>query len=110
MVIYVDIDETICEHKGTNPNKPRDYSKATPIMKNIDKINELHNQGHEIIYWTARGTLTGLDWEQLTKEQLKRWGALNSGVFVGKPYYDLFICDKAMNSRNFFFLEESKGD
>ena len=33
-VIYVDIDETICE----TPH-PRNYFNAQPIKENIDKIN-----------------------------------------------------------------------
>ena len=48
MKIFVDIDNTICKTKGT------DYLKAKPIFKNIDKINKLYNDGHEIIYWTTR--------------------------------------------------------
>ena len=32
MIIYVDIDETICKN-----NEGRDYSKAEPIIKNIQK-------------------------------------------------------------------------
>ena len=34
MVIFVDIDETIC-----NLPEKRDYSKAVPIKENIEKIN-----------------------------------------------------------------------
>lgn len=110
MIIYVDIDETICTHENNGSDKPRDYSRASPLTANIRKINSLYKQGHKIIYWTARGSKTGLDWEELTKQQLKEWGALNNGIFVGKPYYDLFICDKTINSRDFFFLEENKGE
>ena len=51
MIIYVDIDETIC----VSP-EDRDYSKAIPIQKNIEKINNLYYNGHTIVYWTARGT------------------------------------------------------
>ena len=38
MIIYVDIDETIC----MSPES-RDYSRAIPIMKNIEKINQLYD-------------------------------------------------------------------
>ena len=51
MVIYVDIDETIC----VSPES-RDYSLATPIKENIEKINKLYDSGDTIVYWTARGT------------------------------------------------------
>ena len=39
MIIYVDIDETICENE-----KDRDYSKARPIKENIEKINTLYDE------------------------------------------------------------------
>ena len=68
MVIYIDIDETICN----SPDKP-DYSNSTPIMENIDKANKLYEQGNLIVYWTARGTGTGVDWTEVTKRQFKEW-------------------------------------
>ena len=90
MIIFVDIDETIC----TN-SKDRDYSKAKPIDDNINKINNLYDEGNTIIYWTARGTVTGIDWSEITKKQLKRWGAKHHDCRLGKPHYDLIICDKS---------------
>ena len=95
MVIYIDIDETICN----SPNKP-DYNDSTPINKNIKKANKLYDEGHEIIYWTARGTQTGIDWSDITKKQFKEWGVKYHDVKFGKPYYDLFIDDKNMNTQN----------
>ena len=56
MIIYVDIDETIC----ITPES-RDYSKANPILTNIEKVNKLYDDGHTIVYWTARGSTTGED-------------------------------------------------
>lgn len=100
MVIYVDIDETICSHSHTQG--ARDYSKASPIRDRIDKINKLYDEGHVIIYWTARGTVTGIDWTDLTKSQLQKWGAKHHDLKLGKPAYDLFIDDKNINSERFF--------
>ena len=40
MIIYVDIDETICI-----TNSDRDYTASKPIQKNIDIINALHEKG-----------------------------------------------------------------
>ena len=97
MIIYVDIDETIC----ISP-EDRDYSKAEPIQKNINKINELYDNGDTIVYWTARGTGTGIDWTELTVMQLKEWGAKYNQVKLGKPVYDLFIDDKNINAETFF--------
>ena len=110
MVIYVDIDETICEHLNTNPALQRDYRKATPIKKNIEKINKLYDEGNTIVYWTARGGKTGIDWTELTEKQLLEWGAKHNEFRMGKPYYDLFICDKAINSNDFFKRELKNGN
>jgi hypothetical protein len=97
MVIYVDIDETICAYPGE-----REYPKAQPIMENIKIINDLYELGNEVIYWTARGSVTGIDWTELTVQQLNGWGAKYTKVRLGKPHYDLFICDKAITSIDFF--------
>ena len=97
MIYYVDIDETICEYEGE-----RDYPLAVPIKQNIEKINKLYDEGHTIVYWTARGTVTGIDWHGLTGQQLKRWGAKYHEYKLGKPNYDVFICDKAINTEAFF--------
>ncbi len=95
--VYVDIDETIC----TTPNS-RDYNLSEPIVENIKKINHLYEQGHKITYWTARGTLTGIDWRELTEKQFQTWGVKYHDLKFKKPAYDIFICDKAMNSTSFF--------
>ena len=106
MNIYVDIDETICIHSPSDG--PRDYKLAQPLPKNIDKINNLYEKGHYIVYWTARGGTTGIDWTELTQSQLDVWGAKHHALKMGKPNYDIFICDKVMNARNFFFIEEKE--
>ena len=72
-----------------------------------EKVNKLYEDGNIIIYWTARGTGSGKDWSDKTKEQLDEWGAKYNVVKVGKPMYDLFICDKAINSRAFFGMGEN---
>jgi len=100
MIIYVDIDETIC-----NTPKNRDYSRSTPIEKNIQKINRKYGEGHTIVYWTARGSASGKDHVKITREQLKKWGAKFHRLKFKKPMYDLFICDKAINSIDFFLSE-----
>ena len=64
MNIYVDIDETICFYKGK-----RNYNLAKPSLENIKKINILFEEGNEITYWTARGTVTKIDWFDTTKKQ-----------------------------------------
>lgn len=97
MTIYVDIDETICVTPAN-----RDYTKSTPIKKNIKKINKLYDEGHTIVYWTARGSGSGKDHSEITHNQMKEWKAKFHELKSGKPMYDLFICDKAINSLDFF--------
>jgi hypothetical protein len=90
MKVYVDIDETICFYSGE-----RNYPDALPLPENISKINKLYDEGHEITYYTARGTVTGIDWEIITKNQLEKWGCKYHVLSIGtKPAYDLLICDK----------------
>ena len=96
MVYYVDIDGTICT------NTFGDYENAIPIRSNIEKINRLFEDGNEVVYWTARGGTTGIDWGELTRAQLEAWGVKYTGLKMKKPHYDLFICDKAINSDVYF--------
>lgn len=96
-IIYVDIDETICERESSVDHLTvHDYSKAKPIKENIEKINKLYDEGHTIVYWTARGSRKQIDWTELTKNQLKEWGAKYNELRVDKPFYDLFIEDKSI--------------
>jgi hypothetical protein len=98
MKIFVDIDETICITIGPK-NVARDYSKATPIYENIKAVNKLYAEGHEITYWTARGSESGIDWTDVTKSQLLDWNANHHNLILGKPSYDLYIDDKSINTK-----------
>jgi hypothetical protein len=90
----VDIDKTILEGP--------DYYQSYPIANRIDRINSLFYQGHTVIYWTARGGTTGLNWYRLTREQLDKAGAKYTELRMGKPSYDVWIDDKAINSEDYF--------
>ncbi len=93
MRIFVDIDETICTNESD-----RDYSKAKPIKINILKINKLYEKGHELTYWSARGSGTGINWYSVTIKQLEEWGVKYHHLSLGeKPVFDLLIDDKAIN-------------
>ena len=90
MIYYVDVDETICYYEGE-----RYYPNAKPIKSRIDKINKLYDDGNEIVYWTARGGHSGIDWSRFTKRQIDEWGCKYTRIEKQKkPSYDLFICDK----------------
>ena len=93
MEIYIDIDETICESP-----EDRNYNHAQPIVENINKANKLYDEGHTVVYWTARGTGSGIDWRETTEKQFEKWGVKYHKLKFGKPIYDLFIDDKNMNT------------
>lgn len=92
MIIYVDIDDTICKTEST------DYNNAIPYLDKISKINNLYDSGHTIIYWTARGSLSGNDYYILTENQLKSWGVKYHKLYTTKPYYDIFIDDRTLSN------------
>jgi hypothetical protein len=96
MIYMVDIDGTICRSIRA------DYNTAVPLQDRIEKINKLFDEGHEIHYWTARGGRTGKDWSELTKQQLDVWGCKYTSVRMGKPSYDVWIDDLAVNAKDFF--------
>jgi hypothetical protein len=97
MIIYVDIDETICYYE-----EKRDYNIAKPYFSRIEKINSLYDEGNTIVYWTARGTVTQENWFHVTLNQLNSWNCKFHELRMGKPAYDLFIDDKNINSETFF--------
>jgi hypothetical protein len=94
MNIYVDVDNTITETSGM------DYQNAKPIYSKILIINKLYDSGHTITYWTARGSVSGIDHYSLTKNQLDSWGVKYHNFMVGKPAFDLLIDDKTINNIN----------
>ncbi len=96
MIIYVDIDNTILDTDGLN------YENTKPMKDRIKKINDLYDKGHTIVYWTARGTLSGIDYYDLTKSQLDKFGVKYHELKLKKPAYDLFIDDKNVNSEEYF--------
>lgn len=88
--IIVDIDGTICRTEGN------DYENSVPIPENIAKINKLFDEGNKIIYWTSRGTSSGISWFALTSMQLEKWGCKYTDLRMDKPSYDLWIDDKSI--------------
>ncbi len=91
-----DLDLTLCLTSGL------DYNRAVPIQERINVVNELYRLGHEIKIYTARGTETGISWEEVTKNQLKLWRLKYHGVYFGKPSADFYIDDKGVKDSDFF--------
>ena len=96
MIYCFDIDGTICT------NTQGKYETAIPFDIRIGFINGLYDNGHTIIYYTARGTQTGIDWTELTEKQLDGWGAKYHTLLLGKIHYDLWVDDKAVSEADFF--------
>lgn len=110
--IVFDLDNTLCsrpddvEHLGIDK-----YNYCFPISNMVEFCNKLYNGGHYVIIWTSRG-MTSLDGNErlineilkpITKYQLKEWGVKYHELRMGKPHYDVFICDKAVNPHQFDF-------
>ena len=105
MKYVFDIDGTICDKQ-----REHDYDKSFAYHKRIKIINQLYDDGNEIVYYTARGmgrnnnnaALAINQFYSLTEKQLEEWGAKYHEYKLGKPHYDVFICDKAFNTEAFF--------
>ena len=90
MKIFVDLDNTLCKTENGN------YLCSTPIIERIEYFNSL-KQGNQIIIWTARGSRSGIDYEELTKQQLLDWNVSYDALLMKKPDYDIYFDDKSFN-------------
>jgi len=91
-----DLDNTICATPVVNGHS--DYEKAVPYLPVIEFINKKYAAGDKITIFTARGSSSGIDWMDLTINQLADWGVKYHKVLLGKPSYDLMVDDRAVNS------------
>ena len=96
----IDIDDTICVAKDG------DYRNSIPLYKYIKTFNNLYDKGNEVHYWTARGINSDINWDDLTIRQLKLWNVKYSTLNMGKPHYDVWIDDKALNVRDIIFVND----
>ena len=113
MIICVDIDSVICNCGGKYGTHDEsgvrlDYAVAQPCMERIAHINGLHDEGHEVVYWTSRGAGTDDDWMVLTCNQLEGWGCRYHQLKSGKPVYDLLIDGKSTGPNAYFHDAESR--
>lgn len=105
MKYVVDIDGTICDK-----DEGKDYASSVPKKDRIQVINKLYDEGHYIVYLTARGMgrydnnakLAEADLRYITELQLKEWGCKYHKLFMGKPAGDVYIDDKGINANDFF--------
>tara|TARA_B100000963_G_C22633179_1_gene676094 strand:- start:4144 stop:4704 length:561 start_codon:yes stop_codon:yes gene_type:complete len=90
-IYIIDIDNTICKSKKSN------YINSIPYHHIINSFNKLYEQGHQLHYWTARGSNSGKDWSDFTLRQMKIWGVKYNTLNIGKIHYNLWIDDKAIH-------------
>ena len=102
-----DIDGTICT------TTEGDYEAAKPLTDRIANVNALYDEGHTIIFQTARGmgrsnnsvAYANTAFYELTKRQLNNWGVKYHSLFLGKPAGDIYIDDKGIKDKDFFAHE-----
>lgn len=100
MIYCFDIDGTLCTQTPDSKRIP--YNEAQPFKDRIEYVNRLYDDGNIIILFTARGSSSGVDWREFTKEQMVGWGVKYHKLIFGKPDADLFVDDKAINHNDFF--------
>ena len=92
-----DLDGTLCNQAPSG-----DYKKAIPYRDMINHVNDLHFKGNKIIIFTARGSRTGIDWKEVTQNQLSSWGvAYDELILNQKPHFDIMIDDKAVSAYSY---------
>lgn len=96
--LIVDIDGVICQTIDGN------YVESIPNRARINELNRRYEAGDKIIYFTARGSETGIDWRELTERQFEDWGVKYDALLFNKPYGDQYIDDRAINDKDFFKL------
>ncbi len=73
------------------------YDLASPRLDMIKIINLLYQRGHEIILFTARGSATGIDWGEVTRKQMSKWGVKHHRLLFDKPAADYYVDDKLIS-------------
>ena len=106
-VIYVDVDGTICQNRDDLRDQDISiaYSDVKPYTDRISQINALYDEGHEIVYMTARGLKSGRGetyYRPITEEQLKSWGCKYHELSFKIHDADFFIDDKGISDTDFF--------
>jgi hypothetical protein len=98
MKYIIDIDDTICKEEGPVIHR-------IPYPERIKKINDLYDDGHIIIFYTARGNKSGRGetyYRPITEAQLDAWGVKYHELYF-KPFDgDIFIDDRSIHPNEFF--------
>ncbi len=92
----VDIDGVVAQ---LSPNN--DYNLSEPNQTVIDAVNKLYEAGHQIVLFTARGSMTGIDWTDVTSGQMQRWGVKHHELRLGKPAANFYVDDRNLSVHEF---------
>jgi len=89
--VVIDLDGTICEEVPTF-----ERCMAQPKSCVVTTLNDLKQHGYFIIIYTARG------WAEykMTKDWLKTHNIPHDLLLCGKPLYNYWIDDRALNARD----------
>ena len=101
-----DIDGTVC----TNTEGKNDYRDSKPLVDRIEIVNNLYDEGNNIVFLTARGmgrndndVKKAYDqFYEFTAKQLDEWGVKYHKLFLGKPAGDIYVDDKGIKDTRFF--------
>lgn len=96
-IYVIDIDNTICQTPKS------EYIHSIPDYGIINSFNQLFEDGHELHYWTARGSVSNKNWTDFTYRQMKMWGVKYNTLNIGKFHYDYWIDDKAINIDDWYY-------
>jgi CMP-N,N'-diacetyllegionaminic acid synthase len=86
------------------------YLESQPYSPAIAVANRLHDAGNRIVVYTARGSQTGRDWTETTREQLLRWGVRHDELRFGKPAADYYVDDRMISLASLLAWVESCGE
>ncbi len=75
----------------------QEYARAEPLRDRIACVNRLYDRGNRIVLFTARGSLTGRDWQETTRRQLAEWGVRHHELRFGKPAADFYVDDRMLS-------------
>ena len=88
-IIYIDIDATLIY------TLPPNYQLIEANKRMIELLKHLY-KNNTIILWTSRGTITGINWLDHTRDQINSLGIPYHKLKIGKPQYDFWIDDKSI--------------
>ncbi|OFI49268.1 capsular biosynthesis protein [Floricoccus tropicus] len=112
--IVMDIDNTICEKKGT-----KNYIDLEPYSEVVEMMRQYKSKGYQIILQTARQMNThkknigkiNIDTLPTIIEWLNKWDIPYDELYVGKPWCGktgFYVDDRAIRPSEFLNLTENE--